>query len=113
MNKSLLMILGMFILVAGCAHRQKVLDVAGASNTKYNIKRGYVLKEIGEVEGKFCVDTMKDSGDIGLLDNALNDAHKKNKADFFTNVTVWKEGANCFVVTGLAHKQIRKRRRKK
>ena len=102
---NILSLVVLFSLV-GCAHRVKILDANAVSMTKYSLKKRQKTKEMKEVEGKFCPDSFKQSGRIGLIDEAVKVAQKDSGADFLTHAVFYREG-NCVVATGTAVKIIR------
>ena len=109
--KNILIITALTLLV-GCSHRVKILDVGAVSMSKYHLKKGQTATEKEmEAEGRFCPDPFNQQGQIGMMDEAIKDAQKNSKADYLTNVTVYREG-NCVVVTGTPMKIVAKRRKK-
>lgn len=109
--KNLVFSLISLTLLASCSHRVRILDAGAVSMTKYSLKKGQsVVEKDGEAEGRFCSDPFKQSGQIGLMDEAIKDAQKSSNADFLRNVTVYKE-ANCVIVTGTPLKVVAKKRK--
>ncbi|MCB0391780.1 MAG: hypothetical protein KDD58_10830 [Bdellovibrionales bacterium] len=94
--------------LSGCAMKTKILDAGGVSMKHYHLKKGAQLKEIGEVTGEFCADTGNDKGEIGLMDEAINDAQSRSGADFITNATFYSTG-KCVMLEGTGHKILSKK----
>lgn len=101
--KKIMIIMSILVLSASCAMRQRILNASAVSMTKYSTKKKQKLVEAGEVKGEFCANSMKDSGEIGLLDEAIKDAQKKSKADFISNAVFYASGS-CVEVEGTALK---------
>jgi hypothetical protein len=91
------------LLLSACATRQKVLDVAAVSMTKSYIHPGETLKEVGPVTGKFCSDSWKDKGSVGLFDESVKAAQNQAGVDYILNASFWHEG-NCVTVEGTGAK---------
>ena len=87
-------------LLSACAAKVKVLDASMVSMTRHSLAPGEALAEKGNVSGMFCPDSFKDSGNQGLIDNAVRNAQEMNKVDFIGNVTVWRDGNGCVSIDG-------------
>lgn len=111
---NLIIVAALSTLICSCAKRVKVLDANAVSVTDYNLKRGTKLKEYRETESKFCPNTFKDGGTLGLIDEAVKNFQKTTGADFITHAVFYREG-NCMVVEGTPAKVVssKKRRRKR
>lgn len=83
------------------------MSAPAVSMTESSLTKGAKTTEIGPVEGKFCTDSSKDSGTIGLMDEATRAAQKQSGADFITNATFYLEGMSCVVVNGTAVKKAK------
>ena len=92
------------IALTGCATKVKILDASAVSMTHANVPANATLVETGDVSGQFCPDTFGDSGQVGLLDEAIKDAQKKSGADFITNAAFWRENGNCITISGTGQK---------
>lgn len=99
----ILMIQSLFFV--GCAHKVKVLDAAAVSNSQYHLKKGQKTKEIGPVSGEFCTDS-NDSGSIGLMDKAIDNASEKSGADFIINASFYSK-MSCTSVEGTGVKIVK------
>ncbi|MCB0356322.1 MAG: hypothetical protein KDD40_04905 [Bdellovibrionales bacterium] len=83
--------------------KTKILDAGAVSMKHYHLKKGEKLKDIGEVTGEFCADSGSDEGQIGLMDEAINDAQSRSGADFISNATFYSTG-KCVSLEGTGHK---------
>lgn len=90
------------MLLAGCA-KVRIMDASAVSMTKKKMPNGKRLKQIGDVTGEFCTDTFGDSGNIGLMDEAIKDAQKKSGADFILDARFFAKGG-CVSVEGTGAK---------
>lgn len=101
--KNLICLTAIVIFVCSCATKQRILNASSVSMTKYSLKKGQKLKEIGEVIGEYCTEIKMGGSTTGLLDEAIKNAQKKSNADFLTNATFYSKG-NCVTVEALAMK---------
>lgn len=99
-----LIIVALLVGVTSCAHKVKVLDASAVSMTHDSIDPTQNLVEIGEVNSEFCPNSLKDEGQIGLLDEAISNAQKKSGADWIMNASFWRDGNGCISVTGTGKK---------
>lgn len=99
-----LILVTLLLGITSCAHRTKILDASAVSMTQTSVEPGQNLVEIGEVEGEFCANSMKDEGTIGLIDMAVTNAQQKSGADWIINASFWRTGAGCISVTGTGKK---------
>ena len=82
--KNLLIVLT--FLASSCAYRNKILDVPMVSMTHSNVPKGAVLVEKGNVTGNYCA-SKTDTGNIGLIDEAISNAQKNANVDFISNAS--------------------------
>lgn len=90
--------------MTSCAHKVKILDASAVSMTQDSLAPNQNLVEIGDIESEFCPSTFGDSGQIGLLDQAISNAQKKSGADWIMNASFWRDGNGCISVTGTGKK---------
>ena len=83
-----------------CASKVRILNTNAVSMTEYSLEKGRKVKEIGEVQGKFCPgDKKTQDNTFGLIDEAVRVAQDKSGADFLTNTVVYQKGM-CVSVEG-------------
>lgn len=101
--KNLIAILALSSLTFGCAMKQKIMDVSMVSATHTHVPEGSRLVEKGPVTGKFCADSFKDKGSVGLFDEAIKSAQQQSGVDFISTVSFFREG-NCVSIEGTGQK---------
>lgn len=107
--KNLILLTIATVALAGCAVKQKVMDVSMVSMTHAYIPEGQKLVETGPVTGKFCLKS-SDRGNIGLFDETVKSAQEQHKVDFISNVSFWSEaefmGPVCTSLEGTGEKLV-------
>lgn len=106
--KNIISMTAVLLILSSCAFKQRILNASAVSMTKYSLKKNQTLEEVGEVSGEFCPDSFNDTGNVGLLDEAIKKAQKSNKADFLTHVTFYSQG-RCVLVEGTAMRITKKK----
>mgnify|MGYP006969410251 CR=1 FL=1 len=89
--------------LGACSIKTKILDAPAVSMTRTSLNKGETLKSVVDVQGQFCTDMGNDSGNIGLMDEAVKDAQNKSGVDFITNA-VFYASAKCVSVEGTGNK---------
>lgn len=104
--KNIILLSVIAVMTTACATRSKILDTQGVSMTKAGLDKGQKVKPMGAVDGKFCMNSFNDKGELGLMDEAVKDAQTKSGADYITDASFWLEGSNCVVVEGTGQKVV-------
>jgi len=110
-TKFLTAILGLFIMTS-CANRVHIVDLGVVSMKSKNVPKKAKKQELGPVTAKYCPDSFASSSGktIGLIDSVVEMAEKQKKADFLTEVSLYRNGS-CIELEGTANKLGGKRRR--
>ncbi len=104
--KNLIILMATGLMFAGCAMKQKVMDVSVVSMTQSHMPPAGQLEDKGPVSGTFCSDAMHDKGNIGLFDEAIKSAQSQHSVDFITNVSFWRDEHGCVLLEGTGQKIV-------
>lgn len=88
-------------ILAGCESRTKIADIQAISMTHEILAPGETLESRGPVSARYCVDTLRDRGSIGLLDEVTANVQSENNVDFITQATLSRVGGGCFELSGM------------
>ena len=105
-NAKLILAIAFLGSLSACAMKTKILDAGAVSMTRTSLAADQKLQEVGPVTGQFCSDSFHDSGNVGLIDEAVKAAQKQYSVDMITNASFYTTGNGCMMVEGTGQKII-------
>lgn len=61
------------------------------------------LKKVGPISEKYCHNSFKGSGHVGLIDEVLLQSERKNNLDHIGNVSIYQVNQTCVELTGIGY----------
>jgi hypothetical protein len=93
------------LAVTGCYSKELILQAEVVSMTKTDAAQSKALKVGDEIEEKWCQSegpVYQADGDkkVGMADQVIYKAQGAKKADFITDVRVYRDNKGCALLTG-------------